>query len=177
MPATFRDHGHLLFSDHLLLFFDFVQACFWIISTNRPEWLRREPAFSPSKFRWIDSWTSVSAPRPSWQPGRMQRPPGSHHSGSRAFRRTIVEQHHRARRIDHARRRVRLRRRRSPCRSLPERRARPRSSWVSAFRRGEHGVFDRPRRPRTFFRIWNLGLAVGFQDRAWPHRGRKWLSQ
>lgn len=51
-----RDHLDV-FPDRLLLLFDFVQATL-DASGQAAELLLREPPFSATKFRWIDSWIS-----------------------------------------------------------------------------------------------------------------------
>ena len=67
-----RDHGDVLAND-LLLFLDFVQAPL-DASGQTAELLLREAPFFASKFRWSDSWTSLSASAIR-KPGGCNGPP------------------------------------------------------------------------------------------------------
>ena len=69
----FQRRGHLrdhfdVFPDRLLDFLDFVQAPL-DASDQAAELLLREPPFSASRFRWIDSWTS-------WRASAIRTPGG-----------------------------------------------------------------------------------------------------
>ena len=67
-----RDHRDV-FSDDLLLLLDFVQAPL-DASGEAAELLLGEPPFFASRFRWIDSWTSLKASAIR-KPGGCSGPP------------------------------------------------------------------------------------------------------